>query len=54
MTVQELIDLLQAHDPLLPVRLTWSHGAEPGAVTDVRVCSYQDKTICLKIRGEQP
>jgi hypothetical protein len=51
MTVAQLIERLKTFDPNLPVELSWSHGAEPGEVTDVDL-SYSGKLVFIE--GEQP
>ena len=54
MTVAELVAALSQHPADMPVSLMWSHGAEPGPVTEVRLVSYNGSTPRLEIRGEQP
>ena len=54
MTVAEIIEKLQQFPSDLPVHLTWSHGAEPGPVSDISLVSYSGSTPWIEVRGEQP
>lgn len=53
MTVAELIERLHRFDPNAEVRLTWSHGGEPGPVTDVHLRDYWPGDTVIEIEGEQ-
>lgn len=52
LTVGRLIEELKSFDPDMPVRLMWSHGAEPGPVSKVDLYCVYGNPEWVQIHGE--